>query len=306
MARIAGAFVLFLLGMLLAAGCGGEDEEEDAPDSGVQAASLARLLPTGELPGLIAADVAAAREANGLAADADPLDGFPGGSTEEQRFAGAFIGMRDVTSPIESPIRTALDHGAITAYAGNQNFGRDAVVLVATSQPFDEIATSLEGEGYELEGDVLVGDGLAPELIYTAVAEADGYIVLGSDPALVGAIAEGSDSTGPPEEVELLDGLDGPVMAATSLGSDCLDSITIEDRMDGTAELRLNLSTEPDPEGFGLDDEPGPLFGYSLDEPTVDGDALAVEIESNTDTPVLSPIGLLNADVPAGTIYDCG
>lgn len=259
---------------------------------------------------MIAADVAAAREANGLADDADPLDGFPGGTDAEQRFASAFVGMRDVTSPMESPIRAALDHGAITAYAANQYVGPGAVALVATSQPFDMISASLEGEGYQLAGDVLVGDGSTTDLVYPAVAEADGYIVLGSDPALVGAIAaEGSDSRPPPEEVALLSGLEGPVSAVVSVGSDCLESITIDDRMDGTAELRLNLTATPDPAGFGLDDsdtDTGPLFGYSFDEPTVDGDALAVEIASNPDSPALSPLSLLESEVPASTIYDCG
>lgn len=291
-----------------ALGCGGEEDEETPPDSDSQAAALARLLPAGELPGVIVADVAAAREANGLDSDADPLEGFPGGTPEEQRFAGAFIGMRDVTSPMQTPIRDAVDHGAISAYATNLVFGEGAILLFSTSQPFDEIASALEADGYERDGELLVSGGSAVELSYTVLAEADGYIVMGQDATTVEAVAGGTETSGAPE-ASLVESLEGPVSAAASTESGCLESIVINDRMDGTAELRLMLSSEPDPEAFTLDDSdtsPLPIAGYSVEEPVVDGQTLAVEVEANPDTPALSPVGLLSADVPAGSIYDCG
>ena len=132
----------------------------DTPDTdgGLSAAELAAKLPDGGTPQAVAVDVDAAKEAAGLAEATDPTEIST--SREELRFGlSTFSALLSLAALTDNPVRAAIDHSQLSAYAAHPYVSDDAVTLVSTSQDFDEIASSLEDAGWERDGDVLTTDG---------------------------------------------------------------------------------------------------------------------------------------------------
>ena len=177
-----------LAAALAISACGGEDTPDT--DGGLSAAELAAMLPDGGTPQAIAVDVDAAREAAGLAEGTDPTEIST--SREELRFGlSTFSALLSLAALTDNPVRAAIDHSKLSAYAAHPYISDDAVALLSTTQDFEEIASSLEDAGWERDGDVLSTDGDPQEVTYTAVAAADGYVVLASAPEGVEAAASG-------------------------------------------------------------------------------------------------------------------
>lgn len=301
----------FCLGAL--AGCGGGDDggaSSGGEGEAVPAKELAAMLPDGGMPQAVAVDVTAALKSAGLEPGTDPLE-LSMDPAELQFGASTYVGLRDLSAGVENPVRDALDHGAISAYAGHPYVSDEAVTLISTSQPFDEIANSLEDAGFERDGDVLSIEGSPEELTYTAVAPGDGFIVLGYDAETVAAVAAGEAEPSTTGELEALSELDGPVVIAVVPDEpECVRAIGAVDQADGTAELKVLIDGEADLRSFGpLDAGSAQSIGFALAKPAARDDTISVELEIDPDGSGLinSPAVLISSLLASPEqIYDCG
>ncbi len=307
------ALFAVLIAALAIAACGGDDGG-DFPDTdgGLSASELAAKLPDAGTPQAVAADVVAAREAAGLPADADPT--ALGSSPPEVRFGfSTFFGLRELSAVIENPVRSAVDHSLVTAYASHPFISDDAVALLSTSQDFEEIATSLEDEGWEQDGDVISTDGDPEELTYTAVAPGDGFVVLGYSPEGVEAVASGEAEPSETGELEALEALDAPVTMATIPeveGTECISLIAYEDFVDGTADLFITVDGKADADRLGKDlRKTSGSVGFEILSAEAEGDTLTVELQGLEEEGVANSPALLVGfalDENGDLLYDCG
>ncbi|MDX6587354.1 MAG: hypothetical protein QOI31_1827 [Solirubrobacterales bacterium] len=317
---VASVFAMFrgpsaLLAVLVAAlaisACG-----DDTPDTdgGLSASELAAMLPDGGIPQAVAVDVDAAREAAGLAGGTDPTE--VGTSREELRFGfSTFFALRDLAALTENPVRAALDHGLITAYAGHPYVLDEAITLVSSSQDFDELASTLEDDGWERDGAVVSTEGDPQELTYTAVGAGDGFIALGYDPEVVEAVASGEAPPSETGELAGLEALDAPVTAAVvpdeAEGEECVELIAFEDFLDETFRLYITVDGEAKSSQLSKDltDEALSL-GFKVESEETEGDTITLELQGVTETEQLvnSPAVLVGAtlDENGPLLYDCG
>lgn len=276
---------------------------------------LAAKLPDGGTPQAVAVDVLAAKEASGLEADIDPLT-LPAGAAENRFVFSTFFALRDVAQLTDNAVRSALDHSVITAYAAHPYISDEAVTLISTSQDFDEIASSLEDDGFERDGNTLTSDGDPEVDTYTAVAPGDGFIVLGYSAEGVEAVADGGGEPSGTGELELLEELpEAPARIATlrSGGPDCVVSVTSTDQANGDADLTVAFDSPPKTANLDgdLEDAWGSL-GFSFKKPKVSGDEMTFDLLGSDETGLSnSPallIGLIYSEPtklrPA--FYDCG
>ncbi len=303
-----------LLAMLVAAfaisACGGDDAPDT--DGGLSASELAEKLPDGGMPQATAVDVSAAKEAAGLDADVEPtsLQGTP---TEFRFGQSTFYALRDLSILTDNPLRAALDHSAITAYAAHPYVSDDAVALVSTSQDFDDVASSLEADGWERDGDVLSTDGDPAELGYTAAAAGDGFIVLGTSPEGVEAAASGDAEPSEAGELEALAELDAPVVFAMipeSKNVECVSLITFEDFVDGTMDVHVTVDGEADDkrvaDKLSRDID---TIGFLTESIEASGDTVTLHLtgrdeEGLANSPALMVYSALDETGPL--LYDCG
>jgi hypothetical protein len=293
-------------------GCGNDTPDTDG---GLSAKELAAKLPDGGTPQAAAVDVDAAREAARLPADADPTEIST--SPRELRFGlSTFFALRDLAALTDNPVRAALDHGLISAYAAHPYVSDEAVTLLSTSQDFDELAQSLEDEGWERDGDTVSTSGDPEELTYTAVGAADGFVVLGYSTEAVEAVADGDSAPSETGELEALDGLDAPVVAAVIPEGEraaCLESVTFEDFVDGTFALHVNVEGKADvkkvsPElrgeaastGFKITSERAQGGTVTLDMEAPE----EAELQQLVNSPAVLVAGALDENGPL--LYDCG
>jgi hypothetical protein len=242
-------------------------------------AELVSLLPE-EASMVAVIDVAEIREAVDLAHD----QGVDGGLDERTQPLADALGaaIPFFAVPRSTHIREALDSGAVTeaasvpiAFAPEQ-----AVVVVRTSQSFDDLAAALEERGYEREGDgdVLVIDEPVVESGATAITTTDdGLFVLAQSSDLARSVAAGEGDG--PAAAALLGTVGGPLRVAAVAGPDtdsCIESlaagwvdpavgemvITVDDA-DDTADLEL----VPDPGDTG---NPGAGLAADLEIETSD------------------------------------
>lgn len=298
-----------LLGLLAAIllGCGGDEETEGDDESRLMA--LVDRVPRDEdFPAITAVDVIAAREALGVAEGTDPRTAITGGDAE-RRFAYAVASaVPYLQSPQDTPISEAVDSTQITAAASNVVFGPGSITVLETDQPFEEIASALEVDGYERDGNVVTAEADAIDPGASVVAEGDGIVALGFDAETVTGVATGDPAAPEGPERELIAQMAGPAKLATATGgesSSCLDAIGVVDGLaDGAGEFVV-LAEEPAAESFVLDDT-GDFIAEPFDfaEPMVEDGSLSIPFTYPIDQPG-GPGGLLLADLPAGTIYDC-
>lgn len=291
-------------------GCGGDD----APDSNgdLSAKELAAKLPDGGTPQAVAVDVSAAKEAAGVPSDSDPLE--PGTDPGVARFNfSSFFALRDLLTPSDNPVRAALDHSVITTYAAHPYVSDDAVTLLSTSQDFEEIASSLEDDGWERDGDVISTDGDPEVLSYTAVAAGDEFIALGYTPEAVEAVAAGDAEPSDTGELEALEELEAPVVTAVipdAPDAECITEVSFEDFVDGTANLFVTIDGEADTQSVsGQFTEDSASIGFDLASTTAEADTVTFELSELEDSgAVNSPAVLVAAalDENRDVLYDCG
>ena len=122
------ALLAVLAAALAISACGGDDAPDT--DGGLSASELAAKLPDGGIPQAVAVDVDAAREAAGLAGGTDPTE--VGTSREELRLRLQHLLRPSRLSALtDNPVRAALDHGQISAYAAHPYVSDEAITLVS-------------------------------------------------------------------------------------------------------------------------------------------------------------------------------
>lgn len=300
--------LLAALALIAIPGCGGGGDEGTGEMSSTE---LLQMLPEAEQPQVVAADVDAAREAAGLAGDADPTD-LDSGQSRNRFVVSTFVGLWNISFPNNNPVRDALDHSVISAYAAHLFQEPGAITLVATTQPFDDLAEGLEEAGYERDGDVVFSDGDPEELSYTAAAPGDGFLVLGYDPDTVRRVAAGEAEPASSPEVEaVLAHDDAPVVAAIAPEEpECIVTMTSTDQVEGGGTLYIRTAGKPDLDAFQRLDSPAfSSIGFGVGEPQIAGDEISIEIEVDP-----SGSGLVNPVVAVAStlllapdeIYDCG
>lgn len=259
-----------------------------AGDVGRSVDDLVALLPDGQA--VAVTDFVAARAALALGADANPtIDEGP----DEQalrRLGRAAILSDPLPYDGHDPAATAIDHGQVTAAATvNMAEGSDVwqVTLIATPQPFDEIAAALEEAGYVRDGDVLAYDEftldeaneLPPGVLYETIVGGDGVVALAqSGPSGMGAAATllGDIVVGDAGEEGMAAAVVASLTAPTRLGvassdpdAPCVQGIGLGDHLDGTGELLIRPDGDADVAAGAVDgDEIG---SATLSAPIADG-----------------------------------
>ena len=309
-ARIAALTILAAV-VLAGAGCG-SDSESDSTEAG-ESSDLAALLP-GDPEFVSYLDLDAAREELGLAEDTDPVseEALHGEAEDEQAvelFLAAGSVLPHVTESFSQRFEidataAAIDHSRVSAAATGEGGAGGRAVVLATDQPFAEIAESLESAGFEADGDVLAGDGVNPEPAFPYVAEAgDGTIVVAGELAAAEEAAAGEVEEG--EAAALLAELDQPQRQANVAATGCVTGSATGGDVGGS-ELEIVVRVDGEPEAERVESEAALLTGETVElgEPEIDGDLVRVTATApETDDPTgqFAGGGIFPEDV-----YDCG
>jgi hypothetical protein len=293
------------------AACGGGDDSPDT-DGGLSAMELAAKLPEGGVPQAVAVDVVASKEAAGVSEDADPIE--LGTSPNEVRLgSSAYFALFSLSAKVDNPVRTAMDNSQITAYAAHPDYrSDDSVALVSTTQDFEEIASALEDEGWERDGDVLTGESDAEGLTYDAVGAADGFVVLGYSKEAVEAVVSGSAKPSDTGEVKALEGLDAPVIGAVIPdveGLECVSLVTFEDFVDGRSGIQMTVDGEADAKNISKQlEQDSASAGFTVASEDANGDTATIELKGRDDEGLANSPAILIAagfDDNGPLLYDC-
>ncbi len=307
------ALFAVLMAALAIAACGGDDGG-DSPDinGDLSASELAAKLPAGGTPQVVAADITAAKEAAGIPEDTDPTT--LASNPNELRLAAAYVSLFSLSAVVDNPVRTAMDNSQITAYAAHPDYTSDeALALVSTTQDFEEIATALEDEGWERDGDVLTGESDPEGFTYTAVGAAEGFLVLGYSADAVEAVVSGEAEPSNSGELEALEGLDAPVVGAIIPdveGLECVTLITFEDFVDGDSSIVMTVDGGAEEDRISKKiAADSASAGFTVLSEKAEGDQVTIELRGREQEGVANSPALLIAagfDDTGPLIYDCG
>lgn len=295
-------------------------QEADDPAGGpVDARQMIdRVLAYGpDRAGVVYVDLAAAREAQGLAADADPAE-VDSSEGPFRQAVHALPHLGAVGPPGPRVDSEAIDAGQVSA-AATALGDAPGMTAIRTSQPFEEIAEVYLANGYEREGEAVVYRGEEPILPgYHYVVEDDGLVLLvsgrggfatGIDPAAVLADAAGTprgDTVGALLDqgalgVGLLwlpDGVPAPF--------DCVQAWGATTRFDAAEQDDAVLVAE---EGRAADvtADAGRAFGdvYAFGQPRVDGDVISQSVTADPGTGAFGVFEAYPERVPGDT-WACG
>jgi hypothetical protein len=268
-------------------GCGGDGTPDELSGGSPDPALVGAVAPARSHVDYV--DVSRAREQLGLAADED-LD--PPANTDEA-LSGEQLVLATIAShlslyaprPRPGPVAKAIDGTRVTEGATAMTVSPDAVAALRTTQPFDELAASLEEHGYLRRGEILVSG--STELIqpfFPAVAEGDGLIILGGSAQAVDRALSDPDVK-PGDAASFLDDVGGvarQVDVATPRRG-CVTSVAIGQDLDpAVGEILVNVTDEASAEAFVLDAGPDPedpdkvVAPPGVDFHAVDADGRAV------------------------------
>lgn len=307
---ISALFAVLAASLALVA-CGGGGDSPDT-DGGLTASELAAKLPDSGTPQAVAVDATAAKEAAGFSADTDPTE--LGTNPEELRLAAsAYFALFSLSAKVENPVRSAMDNGQITAYAAHPDYtSDDAVALVSTTQDFDEIASALEDEGWERDGDVLTGESDPDGLSYNTVGAGDGFVVLGYSTEAVEAVVSGDAEPSDTGELEALEELDAPVIGAIVPeveGLECVSLITFEDYLDGTSTVSMTVDGGADAKKISDQlEKDSASAGFVVTSEDAEGDVVTLELDGLEEDGLANSPALLIAagfDDSGSLLYDC-
>lgn len=290
------ALCLLLLGV---AACGDDSEDAD---------------PVGRLPenaSIIASvDFDRARRALDLDEDFDFSGAGEENGESEQRLAvaGALVFLY-LTPSRSVPLRAALDHSQIAAAATGGESPEEAVTVVATEQSLDDLAEELDGRGYRRKGELLVSDESFADVVYPAVGEADGVLVMGGSEKAVRDALSREDGGG--EAAELLDALgEPPVRAVATLSGSCVRGLGISDELQ-PARGEVVIFTEEDSDSDNVRFEEAfasfpslDAESFELEDPDTDGDLASIEYGYEDADPGDSMTTLV-AGIAEDELYDC-
>ena len=273
---------------LLLTGCGADGV--DGPPN-----LLDRLSP-GPASRIVVVDLEAVREKLGVGA-LDPRAASFEDPAERSYSAIYGAAFPLVAQPRSDPVLDAVELGRVTAAAGNgYPGGRYAVTVLATDQPFDEIARALEDAGYTRDGAVLHKEG-------QTVAGGDGVVAVGRNAGFVRAAVDGTAEGIHGVARELVEDLAAPAAQAFEFGTDCPRAVALADGTDGAARLVV-VTGAAAANHLTADDDGNPSFtGTRFDAPAADGDRVTADFTYAQDG--RPPLTIL-AETRAEDLYDCG
>ncbi|OLF19296.1 hypothetical protein BU204_02820 [Actinophytocola xanthii] len=292
---------------LLAVGCSADDGTSWGRRLGQPVALLDRLTP-GETTRAVVVDLRAAREKLGVGA-VDPRTG----SFEDparRHYADLYAAAFPLTGePRQLPVLDAVDLGRVSAVASNGYLGEEAVAVLATDQPFDEVAAALVAAGYTRDGSLVrEEDPARTEFAGAAsvVAGGEGVIAVGRSVDIVRAAAEGTAPGIRGVVRSLVDELSAPAAAAYEYGMDCPRALAVADDVDEDRGRLVVVADSPDAERLTADDPDAASFAdMRFERPSVDADRVTVAMDYSSDTGAISPLVRI-LELVIGDVYDCG
>jgi hypothetical protein len=223
-----------------------------------------------------------------------------------------FYGLPFLATPDADsrPLVAALDLWAVEealAAPIAAGFATDSLLVVRTEQPWEDIASVLQAEGYADRGDgVLVTERPLPEVSFAAVGSLDGVVVAAQDPDVVAArLTPGDDY--PTDLVEVLAAAPGPVVGAAISPLACVAAYGAGIDAPSTGGAWVLLIDESDDGAVTLDDvavsadeEWGP--GLFTGAPELDGRVITVPLNSPDGDPLADAMTLFatNGGPPPG------
>lgn len=307
---VGGAILVLAVVAFLILG-GGDDDAADG------AADLAEKLPA-SVTNATYVDLDGLRDQLGLAADADPTqvstDPEKPPEPEQATFtAGAGIAIQGLASGVEDdPVGEAVDGGQInSAIAGTavEEGTAGPVTLIDTDQSFDDIASSLEQNGFDRDGAVLeAGEpdnskpGLPVPPALNVVADAgDGVVAFSSSREL--AESAGGDDASP--VAGLLGEVDGVQRSAAVMeGADCIVETASGLNADpAEGELVITLDEEANEKNL-IDSDQTAALGIEVSEPVLTGERISLTFSRTGEGDEVA-LGSLPPIPPATSIYHC-
>jgi hypothetical protein len=283
--------------VLVLTGCGGS-----SPESAVDL--LDRLTP-GRTASAVVVDLRAAGEKLGVTG-LDPRTAFASRNPGERRLAALFgAGFPLLAQPTSIPAVDAIDLTRVTAVANNGPAGRGLVVVLATDQPFAEVAGKLQAAGYTRDGDLLVKPNPARTAAASAVGGGSGVIVIGSDREGVRAAVEDRAEGIEGLALDVLTNVDAPAAAVLAPGEGCPHAIAIADDIDEGRGRLVVVTPDARPDRVTAN-QPGNVSfkNRTFEPPTVDDDRVTVPFRYPTDATGHTPLLTLGELIPKD-VYDC-
>lgn len=305
--------VALALAIALAACSDDEGSETTAASGSSEPSELALLVPENPF-GVLEVDLAAAREALGLRADADPRIGK--GSPAQGRFTQLGLEALVFYSDDRQPaVADAIDPRFIQAAAVNAFPGASAVILIRTTQPFEEIAGALEARGFKRNGDLLDHPGNVNKVGWPEVAAArgdTGLIAVSADRGLA-LEAVRADPADPDSraDLQLLGQLPPAPARLVETGGEasgpCVVAIGVADPVvsGGEGQIVIEVDGQADDASFALPAEDEALTDLEIGDPEVDGSRLSAPLTlTGLGATAVSAIPALRRD-PVIEPYSC-
>lgn len=293
---------LIVAGLMAMMGCG----SESVPKDGTADARLMELLSAAirldretESDAVSYSDFVQARKQLELADDVSAYD------IKLSPLGGA---LNYAAGPDESPLERAIDGSSVvTAASRNIAFGIPALDAVRTEQPFSEIATALQNEGYEKDRDLWVDRGSLPDPGSVVADAGDGVLLLGGSEEFVRKVLSTED---PPasRSTRLIDEVPGVARVAFSNNEaveeslpKCVVAVAAgQDLSPNNGEMLLVLDEKADADKLKGSDSATPGGSVVLGDAVASGNKLRVDLSSND--PLNAAIYLLPLD---GSSYKC-
>jgi hypothetical protein len=181
------------------AGCGDGEEDAILPPDPPDIEALVDYFPDDAYQ-MEAVDLVALRAELGLPGDADPTV-YPKPVTDMTRaemlfsagalssFPYARQAQAEFFDPGKAPLSIAIDHSQVKGAASAET-SNGPITVIATDQPFEEVANALAERGWTEDGDVLESPEQRDTIRFAAPGE-EGEIVLGMERALLDSAVNG-------------------------------------------------------------------------------------------------------------------
>jgi hypothetical protein len=247
------------------AACG--EETRSAPEPAKQIPETTPTQPAGDPATKVApdadfiveADISAFRKVNALPPDADV--------TQERKYRAPVSTALVYLSLDSAPVEEAIDERLVTRAI----FDGDAVI-VATAQPYAEVAKAMVAGGATEDGDVLVHD------TYSVGEAGPGLLAVALDPKAIRTVQARAGGRVPAKLQQVLDGAgEGPIRAASlDPKGACVTSVAVSggEGDQATAVIAVRGKASPDRSRLGR-----PVGGegrYAFQDPQADGVRLTV------------------------------
>jgi hypothetical protein len=235
------------------------------------------------------------------------LDALASGDPAKARFGYLVsVGFPVLRSPVKVALLDALDSARVTAVASNTvAYNRNGVTLIATDQPFDEIAEALVKAGYTRTDNLLRGPSTIRPVEAQAVAGGDGVIAVGADLESVRVAAEGKGGGIKGTVRDLIDARDVPAAAAIETGTSCPTAVSVTDDVKNRKAQMVILDGAPKASRFTAARGSFVFRTFTFQEPKVDKGRVVVDLTYPAGTTSPQPMEALFGETPMEGIYNC-